>query len=666
MGYFTHENNVLIWQEAQHKTWLQPWGTNGLRVQANLEGKPLDLPQALIDIEVVPSSAINIEIGEDWASIRNGAIQAIISTSGRIRYERADSGALLFEEPERTYYGPSSRNFRPRDGRLYKIEAWFQAQDGERVYGLGQHKHGRLDQKGCVIELQQRNTEVAIPFLLSNRGYGFLWNNPGVGRVELGCNATRWVADGSQQMDYYVVCGDTPSEILARYADATGHAPDLPQWASGFWQCKLRYETQEELLNVAREYTRRGLPLSVIVIDFFNWSHMGDWRFDPVCWSDPEAMTRELEDMGVKAMVSVWPTVSPLSENYATLRERGWLVKNERGTEAQQIFIDNEINGPAYLSYYDATNPDARQFMWDTVKRNYYAQGVKLWWLDSNEPDINPWYPENVRFALGNGLEVANIYPMMQQKAFYDGMRAAGETDIMTLGRSGWAGSQRFSAAIWSGDIASTFEALQAQVRAGLNIAISGIPWWTTDIGGFHGGNIETPYFRELIVRWFQYGVFCPLFRLHGHRQPFVKGDLPRSGADNEVWSFGEEAYAIIRELLFLRERLRPYIHAQMQIASAQGLPTMRPLFVDFPDDEESWTIEDQFMFGPDLLAAPVVYEGARSREVYLPAGTAWTDAWTKAMLDGGQWITADAPLDRIPLYVRFGKDLPIVPDSAL
>lgn len=657
MGQFFREGQILIWQENQQKVWLQPWGKNGLRCQSNLVGERLNLPQALLE-NGHTSLNVDIEIGEAHAVIRCGSIQATVSRKGSICYTNARSGAVLLEEPaDPPYYAPPNRHFLPRNGRLFRIEAWFKSQPGERFYGLGQHQHGLLDQKGCVIELKQRNTEVAIPFLISNRQYGFLWNNPAVGRVELGNNATRWVADGSQQLDYYIVCGESYAEILESYADVTGRTPPLPDWASGFWQCRLRYETQDELLQVAREYKARGLPLSVIVADFFNWSRMGDWRFDPACWPDPAGMVRELEDMGVKLMVSVWPTVSPLSENYAMMRERGLLVNSEYGIDAFQVFLDNDIHGPAYLAYYDATHPEAREFIWETIQKNYYAQGVRLWWLDSDEPDATPWNPENLRFHIGNGVEVANIYPLLHQMAFYNGMRTAGETEIVTLSRSGWAGSQRYSSAIWSGDIASTFEALQAQVRAGLNMAMSGIPWWTTDIGGFHGGDIRSDSFRELMIRWFQYGIFCPICRLHGHRMPF-KGDLPRSGAENEVWSFGEDVYAILRELLFLRERLRPYLHQQMVLASETGLPPMRPLFVDFPDDAVCEAIEDQFMFGPDILVAPVLCEGVRERRVYLPVGADWAIAGRDASYSGGQWIDVAAPLETIPVFLKMGNNL--------
>jgi alpha-D-xyloside xylohydrolase len=233
----------------------------------------------------------------------------------------------------------------------------------------------------------------------------------------------------------------------------------------------------------------------------------------------------------------------------------------------------------------------------------------------------------------------------------------AGAEEVLTLCRSAWAGSQRYGAAVWSGDVPPTFEALAAQIPAGLNMALSGIPWWTTDIGGFHGGDPDDPDYRELVIRWFQYGHWCPLFRLHGHRAPRTELTAGLTGGPNEVWSFGDEAYQIISELLRVRERLTPYILAQMHRATTVGVPPMRPVWFDYPLDERAWKIEDEFLFGPDVLVAPVAQLGARARHVYLPAGVNWQDAATGAVFPGGEGYEVDAPLERIPVFIREGAE---------
>lgn len=457
------------------------------------------------------------------------------------------------------------------------------------------------------------------------------------------------MADAAQGVDYWVTAGDSPADILGNYAAATGHPPVLPEWASGFWQSKLRYKTQDEVLRVARGHRERGLPLSVIVIDFFHWPMMGDMVFDPRHWPDPAGMVRELKEMGVRVMISVWLSFNADSRNYDEFRRKGLLLQTERGTPALFPFFDTSPEGLVYLHYYDPSNPEARRLFWEKVRAGYLDHGIEIFWLDACEPEMLPIDYDNLRFQIGNGAEVACLYPFLHQQAFAEGIKDAGREQTVFLCRSAWAGSQRFGAAVWSGDIKSTFEVLTAQVRAGLNMAMSGIPWWTTDIGGFMQGDPSTAYFRELIVRWFQYGVFCPLFRLHGVRLPAVD----KGGSDNEVWTFAEEAYAVIRPLMQLRERLRPYIMEQMKTAHERGIPPMRPLLVDFPDDPAAWKVEDQFMFGPDILVAPVTGQGVRSRPVYLPAGSEWIDAATGRSHAGGNTLTFEAPLERIPVFVR-------------
>jgi alpha-D-xyloside xylohydrolase len=645
---------------------IEPWGRDAIRVRAALGPVTDGLPGALLE----PPAACDdtqIKIENGTAQLVNGDLTATVSEGAEhgqpmLRFTRTATGEELLAEEPIHFWWPGPRLFSPTGDGCHRLEQQFRAYDGERLYGLGQHSHGLLDQKGAVLDLAQRNAEVSIPFLLSSRGYALLWNSPAIGRVELARTGTRWVADSARQIDYWITAG-APADLLRRYADATGHAPMLPDWASGFWQCKLRYRTQAELMAVAREYRRRGLPLSVIVSDYFHWTHLGDWKFDPAEWPDPAAMVAELGEMGVRLMVSVWPSVSPLSENYAEMAERGLLISTEYGPLAHANWPDKGVDADVGVAFYDATNPEAREFVWNRVRQNYLLPyGIAAWWLDACEPELRPGFQANLRYQAGPGLQVGNLYPREHARAFYEGMLAEGQTEVISLVRSAWAGSQRYGAALWSGDIAADFASLRAQVRAGLNTALSGLPWWTTDIGGFHGGDPDDPEFRELIVRWFQYGAFCPLFRLHGFREPRMPFGLDQTGGPNEVWSFGPKAFACIQDMLHLRERLRPYVMEQMRVAHAEGLPPMRPAFVDFPDDPRSWAAEDTFMFGPSLLVAPVTHYRARDRQVYLPAGSRWTDPWTATEYEGGQDVTVAAPLDRIPLFLRDDAALPLMP----
>ncbi len=653
--FVTEHDGGFLWRRSHEQVWVVPWGTNGVRIRITKEAAFRDLPHGLLPSP--PPATAQVTLTDNDVTLVNGALTVnLAGRFGQLTFRRTRDGKELLKERHKTTAEYLARTFIP-EGGTWKIEQRFFADDAEKLYGLGQRQHGYLNQKGCVLDLMHRNTEVSIPFLVSNKGYGFLWNHPGLGRVELGRNDTRWVAEAAHQLDYYVVAEDTPAEILRRYAEVTGFPSEFPEWAAGFWQCKLRYKTQKELLEVAREYHRRKLPVSVMVIDFHHWSKMGDWTFDPACWPDPAGMVRELKAMGMECMVSVWPTVDWSCANFKQMQEHGLLLRNERGMPLQ--------NGAAVQTFYDATNPAARKFLWEQIRKGYVAHGIRLFWLDTMEPELIPLELDNTRFYLGNGRDVAGLYPRCHSQAFYEGLKSEGERAPLTLGRSAWVGSQRFGAAVWSADIPSTFDSLRRQVAGGLNIALSGIPYWTTDIGGFHGGDIDDPGFRELLVRWFQYGVFCPIMRLHGVRRQSSrppedpgKADPNHPNVPNEVWSYGEETCAILSDQIRLRERLKPYIMAQMKTAETTGLPPMRPVFVDFPADAKAWDIEDQFLFGGEILVAPILELGARARSVYLPAGKTWREAWTKREFAGGTTVNADAPLERIPVFVKDRSEL--------
>ncbi|MER5180158.1 glycoside hydrolase family 31 protein [Streptomyces sp. NPDC002896] len=660
IGTFRERDGALEWSGRQETVRIEPWGPDAIRVRARLGGPVLEgLPGALLD-DPEAAQAVTVKIGDGEGQLTVGAITAHVSSEGQIRFVRTDDGTELLAEERAHFWWPGPRLYTPTGNGHHRLEQRFSAYEGEKLYGLGQHQHGRFDQKGTVLDLVQRNAEVTIPVLTSSRGYTLLWNSPAIGRVELADNGTRWVADSARQIDYWITAG-APADAQRRYSAATGRTPMLPEWAAGFWQCKLRYRTQDELLAVAREYERRGLPLSAIVCDFFHWTHLGEWKFDPAEWPDPAAMMRELETLGIKLVISVWPSVSPLSENHQLMEQKGYFIGTQYSPMAHADWPDKEVASTVQVAFYDATNPEAREFVWSRVRDNYLEPyGIRAFWLDACEPELKPHHAENLRYHAGPGLEVGNLYPRENARTFYEGMHAAGETEVVTLNRSAWAGSQRYGAALWSGDIGTDFATLRRQIAAGLNTAISGIPWWNTDIGGFHGGDPNDPAYREVMVRWFQFGALSPLMRLHGFRDPGMPLGPDMTGGPNEVWSYGEEAGAILEKYLHLRERLKPYVLDVMRAAHEEGLPVMRPLFLEFPEDDTAWSVDDTYLFGPDLLVAPVLTAGATDRTVYLPAGARWTDAWTSDVYEGGTTVTVDAPLDRIPLFLRDGARLPI------
>lgn len=662
MAYYTipryegkTEGNRIIWETAGELVYIEPYGRDAIRFRSS---KSLRIDEALNWTLEEPASpeGVIIEADDEKACMTNGKIQVTITGDGTVTYRNTRTGKVLLEEywiDGRVHTAPlrRAREYRVTSGNQFKISLYFKAEPGEHFYGMGQDANDCFDLKGSTVELLQKNGKCTIPYTYSSRGYGFIWNNPAIGRAEFVNNHTMWHVQCAKQIDYVVIAGDTPGEINEKFTAVTGRAPMLPEWAAGFWQCKLRYETQEELLQVAREYKRRGLPISVIVIDYFHWTMQGEWKFDPEKWPDPKAMVSELESMGIKLMVSIWPTIDPRSENYAYMREHNYILRGERGVDVVFMFF-----GPQ--TYVDTTHPGAQEFFWSRAKKNYYDYGIRTFWLDEAEPEMRPYDYDNVRMYLGNGEEVSNIYCVGFAKAFYDGLKAQGE-EVCNLVRCAWLGSQRYGVVLWSGDIASTFDSLRKQLKAGLNVAMCGIPWWTTDIGGFINGDPESEEFRELMIRWFEFGVFCPIFRLHGFRLPYPVRDILNpdgycgSGGPNEVWSFGEEAYEIIRRYMYVREELKPYIMKQMKLASEDGTPVMRPLFYDFCGDKNVYDIGDEYMFGPDLLVAPVVEPGARKRMVYLPEGCRWKDAGTGMVYDGGTRIEADAPLDTIPLFLK-------------
>lgn len=675
------ENSRIIISEGNSQVFIEPWGRNSARVRMTNEAKMDENDWALTEeVESCTPEIIVKEVdmtdpwyrGEEWKKYHktgkeftmiNGKLTIKINCEGWISYYN-QKGELLTEEYWRNRdrlcryavpIGVPARELKPITGTSdYQLTARFEAYDDEKIFGMGQYQEKNMDKKGAVLELAHRNSQASVPFMVSSRGYGFFWNNPAIGTVTFGANKTEWIAKSTKKMDYFITAGDTPAEIIEQYTAATGRSPMMPEYGLGYWQCKLRYRNQEEILAVAREHKRRGLPMDAIVVDFFHWTMQGEFKFEPRDWPDPDAMVKELKELGIETVVSVWPTVDERSENYGEMNENGFLVKNDRGNSNHMTWMGN-------TTFYDTTHPGAREFVWNKCKENYYKKGIRIFWLDEAEPEYGNYEFDNYRYYAGPALQCTNIYPVMYAKGFYDGLKAEGEKEVMSLVRCAWAGSQKYGVLTWSGDIHSCFRAMKEQIQAGLNMGMAGIPWWTSDIGGFIGGDITDPAFKELVVRWFAWGAFCPVFRMHGERSPWYEREQEfinnvrqlTSGQDNEVWSFGEDNYEIMKKYLFIREKMRPYVRECMRKTSQTGEPVMRPLFFDFPEDKKAWEIEDAYMFGRSLLVAPVTDAGVVSRKVYLPEGSRWTECSTGKIWEGGQEINANAPIDIIPVFIR-------------
>ena len=671
---FEEKDGALLAYHQGEMLRIESWGEDSLRVRATKLGGFTNEDWALT--EPVPAGNAVVKIGEmdhrlssgvvekrPMAVITNGRIQAKVNFAGVITFYR--DGTVFLQEYFRNYDGTISRESRclkviNREwkgiigGSESKLNVKFESNDGEKIFGMGQYQHSYMDLKGCTLELEQRNSQISVPFMVSSYGYGMLWNNPAVGQVTFGKNYTEWNARSTRQMDYWLTVADTPKKILEQYTEVTGRAPGFPEDRMGLWQCKLRYRTQKEVLEVARRYQKEGIHIDQIVIDFFHWTLQGDWKFDRKYWPDPKAMIDELHSMGIKVMVSVWPSVDKKSENFGPMMDRGLLIQTERG--AVQTY---DYQGDCME--IDALNPETRKYVWEVCKKNYYDLGVDGFWLDNSEPDFAVYDHENYRYFAGPALTCSNIYPQMYSRVFFDPMKKMGNDAVVNLLRCAWAGSQKYGNVVWSGDVPSTFEAFYDQLQAGLNMGLAGIPWWTTDIGGFMTDDWEDPDFKQLLIRWYQFAVYSPVLRMHGERGPINipplddrdwGGGYLHTGHSNELWSYGEENYRIMKHYYEVRMAMKEYIKGLFEEASENGSPLLRAMFYEFPEDPKCWELQDQYMFGDRYLVAPVFHLNQWQREVYLPAGT-WRDTRDGKNYEGGQLIMVEAPLETIPVFEK-------------
>ena len=555
---------------------------------------------------------------------------------------------------------------RPSDAPFYQVGATFVSPDDEHYYGLGQNHEGYLDHRGHTVACWQNylatgGPSVCVPFLVSNYGYGLIWDNPSRTTIMPGFNEqTRWVSEIGDRVSFFVITGTNTDEIYSGYRLLTGPTPLMPKAAYGYIQCKQRYITEDELLAVAKGYRDRGLPADILVVDWFYYTKMGQMDFVPERWPDPAAMNRQLHDMGFQTMISVWPRFEKSSRYYDFLAQKGWFLRTADGTPLNGLPYDRAG------SDIDTTNPEAARWYWDIIRDNIISKGFDSIWADETEPDLPP---NGGYFHVGPGTRYFNIYPLLHTAAIYDGFRRdVKEKRALILSRDAYLGAQGNGTMFWSSDIYPTWDTLKRQIPTGLDFTASGIAYWTQDIGGWQylpaehhpahpplldpsdardnvGGYDDYP---ELYTRWFEYGAFLPVFRAHGSRKY------------NEVWSYGKQAEPILEKYLRLRYQLLPYIYSLGYKTYQSGAPSMRALFMDFPNDPKVADLGDEYMFGPAFLVAPVTEQGATNRTVYLPAGADWYNYWTNERLHGGQTIIVAAPIDTLPLFVRAGTILPL------
>ncbi len=680
-----------------------------------------DIPIPKVPVVTQPCrvSDLQSKIGKNQIKLSSSAVTVVVdASSGAISLWSRDGKSLLAEPKQggKAFDVPSIF-----ENKVWQVQQTFVSPPDEALYGLGQHQEGIFNVRTVPIRLHQANTNISVPFLLSTKGYGILWNNPSLtdfnpadqtiaidpktgsgrfrtsakgtygfllssdnrnqlmldvngqhvislqnmwtptsasGTVDLEANkeyevsarggpggvqltvrpphdTTTFRSEVGKAIDYYFIYGPELNRVISDYRQLTGEAPLFPKWAYEYWQCRERYHSQQEIMDAAAEFRKRQIPVDALVQDWQYWGKYG-WnamKFDEAQYPQPKEMLYQLHANDFHMMISIWSKFGEETDVYKRMSARSLLIP---GTPWTDFF-----------------NPEAQTAFWSELNNGIFQKGIDAWWMDASEPEFDVL--KGKQTFLGGGESVRNAYPLYVTKAIYEGQRATTDQKrVVILTRSAFAGQQRNAAASWSGDITGNWTTLRRQVSAGLSFSMSGLPYWTTDIGGFFRPDDQytSDAYHELLVRWFQYGAFCPIFRVHGYQ------------SNAELWNYGPQVESVLTRYDELRYRLLPYIYSSAWGVTNKGETLMRALPLEFSSDRQAQSISDQFLFGPALLINPVTIEGATQRIVYLPAGIDWVDFWTGKRLSGGQTINADAPLDRIPVYAKAGSIIAFGPSA--
>ena len=642
-------------------------------------------------------TALTIQEDKNNITLKSSSLHVNINTvSGDITF-LSSGKVLLAEKPQSTEFTP----FNDAGSETYTVGQSFTLEKEETIYGLGQHQRGDLSQRNQKYHMEQGNTEDAVTFFQSIKGYGLYWDNYSPTEFTDQSNQTTFKSIVGDAVDYYFINGINADGVIAGMRQLTGQAPMFPLWTYGYWQSRERYKSQSELLDVVRRYRELGVPLDGIIQDWQYWGNNYLWNamdFLNPEFSDPQKMIDEVHNLNAHIIISIWSSFGPKTKPYRELDQKGMLFNITTWPESGLESWPPNTEYPSGVRVYDPYNPEARDIYWKYANQGLFKRGIDGWWMDSTEPDHLQGKPSDydTRTYLGSFRKVRNAYPLMTVGGVYDHQRqTSSDKRVFILTRSAFAGQQRYGANTWSGDTGSSWESLRNQIPAGLNFSLTGIPHWNSDIGGFFAGaynkssgnqtGAKNPLYQELYVRWLQFGTFNPMMRSHGT-------DVPR-----EIYYYGkkgEPVYDAIEKFINLRYTLLPYIYSTSWEVTNKQSTFMRALFMDFKDDRKVWDIKDQYMFGKSILVAPVLeaqytaekilkvneqsgwnkqdtkentansvdFTAEKSRKVYLPSGSLWYDFWTNEKINGGQQISRKTTLDIMPLYVKAGAVLPVGP----
>jgi len=656
---------------------IDPWGLNSMRIRIACPNNNIQNPP-LMGLLPTPPDRGNwqeqVYKSDDNLTITNGNIQIITDpTTGYITVVRISDSMVLFRQTNLVFgAAPAGTKLNACSGSI----SFAGVNSTERIYGFGEQQDGQVAKtlpffrsiESSEYYPYNHGSQALVGWYMSTAGYGFLWNLPGYGYYSVANDVSTFFANATNNLDFFITTipdSFNPSTsqqsilapLLQQYADAVGHGIPLPYFATGFVHSKDRYFNQSQFLAVARGYTQRKIPISMITIDWFHWNVLGNWSFNLDCWPNPQAMYTELADMGIELMITFWPFMNDSSVHWPEFTQRKWLALYEPDNSYRYFWTYQQ-----WGDLVDTTNPYAQQRVFDAFWDSYGSLGVKAIWLDETEPDRAGYTYGLWNLTAGTDYEVGAAWKKSWIETFAQGFRSKGIMDgeFFLLSRSFWAGTQQFGNAVWSGDLDSTFAELQLQIAAAQGAGLTAQGLWTSDIGGYNGGNTSDPMFGELIVRWFQFGAFSSIMRLHGHRinNGYCTATCGCTNGDNEIWTLAqsETAYNAMVDAVNIRENIRNYV-AEIQLEHVNtGIPMIRPMFFQWPQDAgcQGTDVEDQYMFGDSWLVAPVYTYQATTRSVYLPTpppGAVWIYFFNQTVVSGGQRINVATPLDEFPLF---------------